>query len=270
MCAGSSCCWSVDAAAATVRDPARQLGCASCRFPTFYRGDVAAGGLVGAGASPDIQYRPLIAERSPDPCGDPRLGAPRHGVSGSDGPDAGGRRGVWCPDRGICDHGGRAILRLSLFWFLTWPGWPSSACLRRAGRCICWPGPAPARRPARGAAWCPGGCTADISGSWPIPPAAARRCWLTCRAAGSSAATPGAPRRRSPSRCRAWPPGTGGGPAHCRRCCRRSHWPWSAGPPGRGPADRRAGLRGEPVDARPADPRGRRPGWPDSAGAGRR
>src|SRR6266705_5687063 len=51
----------------------------------FHRGDVTAGGLVGAGASPDIQYRPRIAERSPDPCGDPRLGAPRHGVSGSDG-----------------------------------------------------------------------------------------------------------------------------------------------------------------------------------------
>src|SRR3989475_12287311 len=46
---------------------------------------VTAGGLVGAGAGPDIQYRPRIAERSTDPCGDPRLGAPRHGVSGSDG-----------------------------------------------------------------------------------------------------------------------------------------------------------------------------------------
>ena len=33
----------------------------------FHRGDVTAGGLVGAGASPDIQYRPRIAERSPDP-----------------------------------------------------------------------------------------------------------------------------------------------------------------------------------------------------------
>src|SRR5215468_6669236 len=51
----------------------------------FHRGDVAAGGFVGAGASPDIQYRPRIAERSPDPCGDPRLGAPRSGVSDSDG-----------------------------------------------------------------------------------------------------------------------------------------------------------------------------------------
>ena len=51
----------------------------------FHRGDVTAGGLVGAGASPDIQYRPRIAERGPDPRGDPRLGAPRHGVGGSDG-----------------------------------------------------------------------------------------------------------------------------------------------------------------------------------------
>src|ERR1035438_3935137 len=51
----------------------------------FHRGDVTAGGLVGAGTSPDIQYRPRIAERSPYPCGDPRLGTPRHGVSGSDG-----------------------------------------------------------------------------------------------------------------------------------------------------------------------------------------
>src|SRR5215831_9188246 len=51
----------------------------------FHRGDVTAGGFVGAGASPDIHYRPGIAERRPDPCGDPRLGAPRHGVRGSDG-----------------------------------------------------------------------------------------------------------------------------------------------------------------------------------------
>src|SRR5436309_1740512 len=51
----------------------------------FHRGDVTAEGFVGAGASPDIQYRPRIAERSPDLCRDPRLGAPRHGVSGSDG-----------------------------------------------------------------------------------------------------------------------------------------------------------------------------------------
>ena len=55
---------------------------------------------------------------------------------------------------------------------------------------MCWPGPAPARRPARGAAWCRGGCTAATSGSWPIPRAAARKCSLTCRPAGSSAATP--------------------------------------------------------------------------------
>ena len=58
--------------------------------------------------------------------------------------DAGDPRGAWCPDRGICDHGGRAILRLLLSWFLTWPAWPSSACPQRADRCICWPGPAPA------------------------------------------------------------------------------------------------------------------------------
>ena len=45
-----------------------------------------------------------------------------------------------------------------------------------------------------------------------------------------------------------------------------------AGPgrPGRRPADRQAGMHGEPVDAAAADPRGRRPGWPDPAGAGRR
>ncbi len=40
-----------------------------------------------------------------------------------------------------------------------------------------------------GAAWCRGGCTAATSGSWPIPRAAARKCSLTCRSAGSSAAT---------------------------------------------------------------------------------
>ena len=65
--------------------------------------------------------------------------------------DAGDRRSAWCPDRGVCDHGGRTILRLLLSWFLTWPAWPSSDCPRRPGRCICWPGPAPVRRPARGA-----------------------------------------------------------------------------------------------------------------------
>jgi hypothetical protein len=46
----------------------------------FHRGDIAVGGLVGAGASPDGQDRPRIAERSPDLLGNPRLGAPRHGV----------------------------------------------------------------------------------------------------------------------------------------------------------------------------------------------
>ena len=58
--------------------------------------------------------------------------------------DAGGRCGVWCPDRGICDHDGRAISRLSLSWFLTWLGWPSSACPRQVSleeglrRTIAW------------------------------------------------------------------------------------------------------------------------------------
>lgn len=47
----------------------------------LHRGDVTVGGFVGAGASPDIQHGPCIAERSPDPRGDPRLGAPRHGVA---------------------------------------------------------------------------------------------------------------------------------------------------------------------------------------------
>ena len=44
----------------------------------FHRGYVAVGGLVGAGARPDIQHCPRIAERSPDPRGDPWLGTPRH------------------------------------------------------------------------------------------------------------------------------------------------------------------------------------------------
>jgi hypothetical protein len=98
-------------------------------------------------------------------------------------------RSAWCPDRGICDYGGRATLRLLPSWSLTWPSWPSSACPRRAGRCICWPGPAPARQPAPGAAWCRGGCTAATSGALPTPPAAARKYSSTCRSAGSSAAT---------------------------------------------------------------------------------
>ena len=117
--------------------------------------------------------------------------------------DVGGRRGAWCPDRGFCDHDRRAILKLSPSWPLTWPAWPSSACPRRAGRCMCWPGLAPARQPAPGAVRCRGGCTAATSGGWPIPPAAARKCSSTCRSAGSSAAAPRAARRRSRSRCRA-------------------------------------------------------------------
>ena len=65
---------------------ARRCACGTLRTHErrrFHRGYVTAGGLVGAGASPDIQYGPRIAERSPDPCGDPRLGAPRRDVSGS-------------------------------------------------------------------------------------------------------------------------------------------------------------------------------------------
>src|SRR5215471_15365923 len=50
----------------------------------LHRDYVTAGGFVGAGASPDIQYRPRITERSPDPCGNPWLGTPRRGVTGSD------------------------------------------------------------------------------------------------------------------------------------------------------------------------------------------
>src|SRR5690242_2981799 len=57
----------------------------------------------------------------------------------------------------------------------------SVACPRRAGRCMCCPGPASVRSPAPGAGWCRGGCTAATGGSWLIPPAAARKCWLTCR-----------------------------------------------------------------------------------------
>src|SRR4029453_12094399 len=67
---------------------ARRCACGTLRTHKrrrFHRGYATVGWLVGAGASPDIQYRPRIAERRPNPGGDPRLGAPRHGVSGSDG-----------------------------------------------------------------------------------------------------------------------------------------------------------------------------------------
>src|SRR5215471_15887610 len=67
---------------------ARRCACGALRtheHRRFHRDYVTAGGLVGAGASPDVHYCPRIAERSPDSCGDPRLGAPRHGVRGSDG-----------------------------------------------------------------------------------------------------------------------------------------------------------------------------------------
>ena len=67
---------------------ARRCACGTLRTHDrrrLHRGDVTVGGLVGAGAGPDVQHRPCIAERSPDLRGDPRLGAPRHGVGGSDG-----------------------------------------------------------------------------------------------------------------------------------------------------------------------------------------
>ena len=67
---------------------ARRCACGTLRTHDrrrLHRGDVTVGGFIGAGASPDIEYRPRIAERSPDLRGDPRLGAPRHGVGGSDG-----------------------------------------------------------------------------------------------------------------------------------------------------------------------------------------
>ena len=51
----------------------------------LHRSHVTAGRLVGAGARPDIQHRLRFAERGPDLRGDPRLGAPRHGVGGADG-----------------------------------------------------------------------------------------------------------------------------------------------------------------------------------------
>lgn len=51
----------------------------------FHRGDIAVGGLVGAGSGSDVQHRPCVPERVPDPCGDPRLGTPRRRVSGPDG-----------------------------------------------------------------------------------------------------------------------------------------------------------------------------------------
>jgi hypothetical protein len=45
---------------------------------------------------------------------------------------------------------------------------------------------------------------------------------------------------------------------------------YGAGRPGRRPADRQAGLRGEPLDADPADPRRAGPGYRDCAGTRRR
>ena len=51
----------------------------------FHRDDVAVRRLVGAGARPDIQHRPRVAERGPDLRGDPRLGAPGDGVAVPDG-----------------------------------------------------------------------------------------------------------------------------------------------------------------------------------------
>jgi hypothetical protein len=51
----------------------------------LHRGHLTVGGFIGAGAGPDIKHSPRIAERSPDLRGDPRLGAPRHRVAGSDG-----------------------------------------------------------------------------------------------------------------------------------------------------------------------------------------
>ena len=67
---------------------ARRRACGTLRTHDrrgLHRGDVTVGGLIGAGARPDVQHGPRIAERGPDLRGDPRLGAPRHGVGGSDG-----------------------------------------------------------------------------------------------------------------------------------------------------------------------------------------
>ena len=44
----------------------------------FHRGDVAVGRLVGAGAGPDVQHRPRVAERVPDPA---RRSAARYAAS---------------------------------------------------------------------------------------------------------------------------------------------------------------------------------------------
>jgi hypothetical protein len=80
--------WSSDgrlSAAAATHDAAPARRCARVSGRWLNRNYVTVGGLVGAGASPDIQYSLSVTERSPDPCGDPRLGASRHGVSGSDG-----------------------------------------------------------------------------------------------------------------------------------------------------------------------------------------
>src|ERR1051326_6105789 len=50
----------------------------------LHRGDLTVGRLIGAGACPDVEHGPRIAERSPDLRGDPWLGAPRRAVGGSE------------------------------------------------------------------------------------------------------------------------------------------------------------------------------------------
>ncbi len=48
------------------------------------RDHVAIGRFIGAGAGPDVQHRPGVAECVPDLRGDPRLGTPGRGVSAAD------------------------------------------------------------------------------------------------------------------------------------------------------------------------------------------
>ena len=51
----------------------------------LHRGDITLEGLARAGASLDVQHGPCVAERSPDLCRDPWLGAPGRGIRGADG-----------------------------------------------------------------------------------------------------------------------------------------------------------------------------------------
>ena len=118
---------------------------------------------------------------------------------------------------------------------------------------MCWPGPAPARLPARVRRGVAGGCTAATRGSWLIPRAGgqevlihlrARRFFcgnVACAKATFAEQVPGLTVRYG-RRTAAW-----------RAYCRRSRWRWVARAGAR--LSGRLALRGEPLDADPADPR---------------